>query len=293
MVSDYYYHINKFVGGNNNPNEYNQLNINACQDFYDDVKSYDKKLFPIKGNLTDYSFNKDNEFHVLTLAELLKARDKMVYQWLKLPDFVKRNMGKGLKEIIYNDNQSNDNIKYEFSELSKQLKEINDLLKILPEKKYNEMLPKLFGSTKSLENIKNAVENIRNTMSFIKNDEINKDYILDMVDSVNADIVSDKNNVLVIKINDVEAMQTVGCFTSWCFAIPGGEGRWNEYAELGYVYIIYDLNIDIEDARFIMVYLPDVDTLFMGNNIPLEDVYPETDTDNYLKSIGVDVRSLR
>ena len=42
-----------------------------------------------------------------------------------------------------------------------------------------------------------------------------------------------------------------------------------------------------------MVYLPDVDTLFMGNNIPLEDVYPETDTDNYLKSIGVDVRSLR
>ena len=129
-------------------------------------------------------------------------------------------------------------------------------------------------------------------MSFISDNMVDKDQMLDKAENVNADLVMDSGNVVIFKINDYEAMQEMGCYSNWCFSQAGSEEHWENYAHLGYVYVIYNLNVQTEDARFLMVYLPNVGDLFMSNNQRYEEVYGESG-DLYLHSIGIDSNKLR
>lgn len=290
LVADLYFHFTK---NNNNPEGVDDSIVKLCEDFYEDLISYNKSLFPIPKNLNDFGITNDNESHVLSLAEILKEWHKLTYQWSKLPSLLKRNLNNQVKIMLYENNTSIDNLKHNYSEAYKILKDINDTIGIIPQDKLDELLPSLGKSTRTLKDVKKSFDNLKNTLSFISSDMVDKEQMLDKAQGVNADLILDKGNVVVFKINDFEAMQEMGCYSSWCFSLAGGEEYWESYAPYGFVYVIYNLNVPAEDARFLMVYLPSTDVLFMSNNQLFNDVYRGHSPVEYLKSIGVDINILR
>ena len=59
------------------------------------------------------------------------------------------------------------------------------------------------------------------------------------------------------------------------------------------MYIIYDFNMPVDDARFMMTYLPDTGEIYLSNNIQYSEAYEDQDGDEYLRSIVVDTTTLR
>jgi len=291
LVADLYMQFNRFEG-DNSPNIV-RSSLTIVEDFYDELINYNKKLFPVPGNLSDYAFQTDrNDWHIITLYELLRDRNKLVYQWSKVPNIIRRNLGKALNDYIYGEQKPNHYLPHYFKTGAEILKEINDIIKLMPQRKFEEVVPKLFSSDKTLQNMKDGISNLKNTLSMLNsNMGIDMETVIDMVQQVNADIIQQTHKLLVVRVNDADAMQHLGCYSSWCFAVPGGDNYWDDYAGKNYVYIIYDFYMDIEDARFMQVYLPDTGELFMSNNINFETQYDENPY-GYLVDLGVDTDKL-
>jgi hypothetical protein len=294
LVTDLYMQFNRFKG-DNSPNIV-QSSLTIAENFYDELINYNKKLFPVPGNLADYTFQTDsNDWHIITLYELLKDRNSLVYQWSKVPNIIRRNLGKALNDYLYSEQKPNQNLSAYFKGGSDIIKEINEVIKLMPQRKFEEVVPKLFSSNKTLQNMRDGIINLRNTLSMLNsNMGIDMESVLEMVQTVDANVTQQTDHLLVIRVNDAEAMQTLGCYSSWCFAVPGGDEYWDGeggYAGRGYVYIIYDFYMDIEDARFMQVYLPDSGELYMSNNIPFRDQY-DAEPYGYLVDLGVDTNKL-
>ncbi len=289
LVTDFYYQMNRFES---DQSKYTERNMDIVEDFYNLVRAYDKQLFPVPGNLTDYKYEtQDNRFHVMSLYEMLRERSHLVKSWVKLSDIIKRNMMRPIKEYIYDIDTADSHyqllISYNFKKVYEELKVINKILQALPEKKHDEMLPKLFRSGRSFKDIVAGFEHLSKAMSYIGDGaETGRKHVLDLLPYLDADLVYDKNDVLVIKVNDYEAMQQLGCYSNWCFAQVGSENYWDDYAGLGYVYVIMDFNMDIDDARFLMTYLPESDSLYLSNNTEWYEVY-DVDFNKYLNTLGI------
>ena len=86
-------------------------------------------------------------------------------------------------------------------------------------------------------------------------------------------------------------MQRIGCTSAWCFSLPDSQHYWDDYAQLGYVFVIFDFSKDTEDATFLMVLLPDYYSVFASTNVSLEDLGIK-DSVKYLKKIGVDFNKI-
>ena len=295
LVTDLYMQFNRFDG--EKASLLNKSSLQMCKSFYDDLIKYDKKLFPIPGNLTDYSFQAEgNDWHIMTLFEFLKYRQVLVDKWAAIPNIIKRNLGKAVNAYISRDVPQMYLTSY-FKQAGETLSEISKILKKIPKSKFDEIVPKLFSSVNTLDQMKAGIENLSHTLSMVDSDSgFGLSAVKDLVEWINADIVMENGNLLVVKVNDAEAMQRLGCYSSWCFAVPGADHYWDGsegYAGYGYVYIIFDFNLELEDARFMMVYLPDARTLYLSNNAPYEDVYEDMNGDTYLHTLGIDSSKLR
>ena len=293
LVSDLYYHMSKFT---KSFEKVNNGTLKLCEYFYRYLTEYNKNSFPVPGNLTDYGVDKENRFHVLTLFGNLKERDSLVKEWTKLPGIIKRKLVKPLQLEIKPafDNDDSLYLEYTFKRIYNDLKEINELVIRLPKAYSENLIKKMFSSVVNFEDVKKNVKNISNSLSFIDEDNrVEKEFLLEGLQYYNADLILDKGDVVVVKANDAEAIRNLGCFSSWCFSQFGGEHYWGEYATLGYVYVIYDFSKDTEDARFLMVYLPDGGGVYLSNNIPFEDTYEDEDEYEYLNSLGIDINLMR
>jgi hypothetical protein len=69
--------------------------------------------------------------------------------------------------------------------------------------------------------------------------------------------------------------------------------HWETYAAYGYVYLIYNLTVDTEDSRFLMVFLPETQDLYLSNNLQYEDVYKDDDSYTYLNGLGININNLK
>lgn len=290
LVASLYYHFKQ-------DGQYDQGIMSMCEEFNDELINYDKNLFPVPGNLTDYGLDVQHDgFHVLTLAELLKNRNLLVYQWSKVSSLIKRNILPLIKNELYAHNpgkgtqHEQTNLTYAFKAAAKILQEINETLKVLSPKKFEEIVPKLFSShIRTLTELHKGITNLKNTLSMMNsNMGFTKDNVYENAAEYGCKIVKDDNNIMIVKVISAEAMQALGCFSSWCFAVPGGDEYWDDYAPRGYVYIIYDFSMDVEDSRFMMVYLPDTNALYLSNNQQYDEVHRDMNSTNYLYKLGID-----
>lgn len=292
LVADFYYHLTK-VWKNTNWKFDKQM----LEEFYHNLKNYNKNVFPVQGDLMQYNAQEtERGFHILDLYSMLKNREFAVQELRKLPKMAIDN----LKSVIRKP-ESNE---YAFKIIGEKLRTLNRSIENLPgpgrwddedtaarkEQRRRTLLNKIFASTNSLEQMeKNALQF---SMAFNAGaDEIGKDGIIENLQYIDAELVQDSGNVLVIRADDQEAMSKLGCTSLWCFARPDAEGDWQAYAPLGYAYVIYDFSKDFEDATFMMTYLPDTDSLYTSTNVPVSEVGIENVAE-YLTSIGVDMNRI-
>ena len=151
------------------------------------------------------------------------------------------------------------NNEYAFKEIYENLSNLNRLLQILPgyvksnseektnkEQKRDAILKKIFASTNTFEQVMKYAEQF--SIAFNTGfEEVAKEEIIHNIQYIDADLIQDSSNILVVRVNGQEAMAELGCTSMWCFARPSSEDDWEEYALLGYVFIIYNFSKDFED----------------------------------------------
>jgi hypothetical protein len=257
LVTGFYFHMVKFQ---NNFTEVDSGSIKLSQQFYNFLKEYNKNLFPVPGKLEDYSLE-GNNFHLLSLFGILRARNYLVKAWVELPSLIQKALKNSLYDFIYNipDNQySNSMVTHNMKESGKKVEEIGDVWKQVPNKKKQELFPKLFNSNTNFLKVAEYIGEIKKKLMFYNYDAemSSEDVIATLEMCQKSKLVFNKKNVMVIKVGSGKDMQKLGCMSSWCFAVPGDREYWNDYASRGYVYIIFDFNLGIEDGRFMMTFLP-------------------------------------
>jgi hypothetical protein len=251
--------------------------------FYQYLKEYDKNVFPVKYDLQAYSADaNDNDKHIFELYAILKERNHLIQRFRQLPSIAVRNL-KPLTKTV-------GTMEYVFKLLDDKLRELLRGLKTIPNsEKGQKVLNKIFNSRNDLDKMIEISNHYAN--AFTMGSDENREDLLEAIEMLNAEIIQNTDRLLVVKVNDQEAMQRIGCTSAWCFSLPNSEGYWESYAQLGYVYVIFDFDKDTEVATFLMVLLPDTNTVYASTNVPLEDIGIK-DGYRYLKRIGVNLNKL-
>jgi len=248
------------------------------QVFYEYLETYDKSVFPIVGNLTDYGIDKSNDFHVFNLFALLQHRSYAVSALRKLPSIVVRNIRDTIRIPQKNE--------YAFDEITKKLNELARLIKVIPDtEKTRGVRDKIFTSKNGLDGMIAVAKQFEH--KFTAGEAIPKDETIYLAHHNGSDIIQDTDEILVVRVNSQDAMQELSCTSLWCFSRPDSKDFWYQYAPDGFVYLIFDFTKDYDEAVFMLVYLPDSGTVYASTNVPLEDVGINMQGSEYLESIGV------
>jgi hypothetical protein len=275
LVADTVAHFKQF---NDSPSNYVMV-----KNLYNEIKTYNKNLFPLKNNLFDYT-RQSNERgkHTMDLIELMNERKLVINTFNKFSPLAIRNL-KSVSQHVYDN-------KYELVGVREKLHTLLGCIKILPKSERGQkVFNKIFNSQNNLDRMVEIAKHYSN--AFMPANEEDKDDLLEVLPLLNVELIQDSNNVLVIKVNDSEAMQRIGCTSAWCFSLPNSSEYWYDYAQHGFVYVIFDFNQDNEDAKFLMVLLPDTGTIYAGSNVPLSELEIDDDME-YLRDIGVDINEL-
>jgi hypothetical protein len=295
LVADWYYHLIK-VWKSTNWNTDKKM----VEEFYEDLKNYNKNVFPVDFDLQEYNAQENERGkHILDLFSQLRERRYAINELRRLPAIALGN----LKNLIRTPNKSRS--EYYYKDLADKIRQLNKFIELLPkpnnhdseevvarkEERRKIFMNKIFASKNTLEDMVKIAQQFAYAFNTKEGEEVEREQVLDNLQYIEAEVAQDTGNVLVIKVNDQEAMEKLGCMSAWCFARPGAQGDWETYSEnLGYVYVIFDFTKDLFDSRFLMTYLPS-GALYVSTNVPIEDIGVE-DSDEYLRSIGVDTSSL-
>lgn len=273
LLADLYFYYNR---GESNT-QYDTNVYKLMTDFYNNIKNYNKGILPIQGNIMDYSIDKNDPWHITNLYSILDWRQMGVKALGKLPSVVIRN----IKEI-----RNPIDSKYDMEKIGRNLRKLSDLINEmnLSEEKKGEIIGKIASSKETLETMVEIAQHFYDSLLQIEDTDI--DEVLYEIGEQNAVLKQNKNNIVVVKIKDEEAAQALSCGTTWCFARPNSTEFWEEYAQMGYLYYIYDFNKEQTDALFLMTMIPSTYQVYAGTNIPVESLDIE-DGMSYLASIGV------
>ena len=276
LVTDllYYYERGEF-----NPNITPNV-IRVCEEFHHNLVTYDKNRLPVMGNLLDYTNEKNDPWHITNLYNMLSWRNLAIKELDKLPSVVVRNISEIRKPIDHY---------YTIEGITKNLRLLVRLLNELniSDEKKQELIGKIASSKESLESMVEIAEHF--SMSFLNIDETEIEDVIWEVKHQNAVLKQNKNNILVIKVKDEEAAQALSCGVTWCFARPNSTEFWEEYAQMGYLYYIFDFNKKPTDALFLMTLIPHTYEVYAGINVSLEALDIENGFD-YLRKIGVNTK---
>ena len=279
LVADLWFYFTK---GRDKHNNYN-VEIRIMNMFHQELLNYDKNLFPVKYNLLDYSEKDSGEKHISRLFSILMEREQLVKQFRKLPSVAARNL-KRITKIV-------GEREYIFKELDEKLTQLNAILQTIPNtEKGQQVLNKIFASNNTLNQMIEVGEHFQHAFNMMSDGE-DKEDLIDAIQYLDAEVIQDSNNILVVKVNDADSMQRIGTMSMWCFARPNSDSYWEQYASEGYVYVVFDFNQDSDDAKFMMVILPDTDEVYASTNVPMEELGIENPF-GYLKHIGVNISLL-
>lgn len=247
--------------------------------FYELLKSYNKDLFPIPGNLMDYNQTDENPRHVLTLFEILQYRKDAVRAYKMFPSVAQRNMK------YLNHEYSN---QYDYKEIADNLSQILNYMKNIPDSKMEYSIKKIFSSKHNIKQAADVAEALSSQFNFAAED-LDKSEVLDRIQYVDAEVVQNTRNILVVKVNDIKSASQIGCIANWCFLYDGS--YWESYAANGYLYMIFNFAKDTRDALFLMTYIPNTGEIYSSTNLPLSN-FKIKDDYTYLTRLGVNLKAL-
>lgn len=242
--------------------KYKELNffdqvLKNLPSIYQSLKTYNKNVLPIK----NYDINKPIDLDYFGLIDRIKCVNKLK----KLPSIALRN----LKTDIRKERTLN-----EFDDLNDTIDIITVFLSYLDNKDENrkiKILNKLFNKNSTFDSILNFTDNKRN---FVDDGEITKDEIMSVVnENEDLELIYEVGSTVVIKVDSVEGIKSIGCNSLWCFTY--GENNWRDWMDNSYnntVYVIINFNLESDNKDFMLVLtspLEDEEEYDNDKNTPL------------------------
>ncbi len=271
LIADMYKYIaNKYTTEYGvTPREINSNDIEYLQDAYDELKSYDKNLFPLKD-----LYAKDYYTHPLGIRNDLRTRRLIINKLKKIPSIYLRNLRNDIRR---------ERNEHEFRRLWESITALMvglQLLDRVKEDKRQIVLNKIFSSENdTFEKVKERLE--KTTLPYLSEDSTKEDIISKVEDMGDeAEILHNENSILIVLIKSSDAMSYIGCSSQWCFA-RNSNSYWEEYASNGYATIIFNFDEDPTDPKRMVVVLDSGDVYNMYNE------YME-DGQQYLLDIGAE-----
>lgn len=250
-----------------NPDTYFRFKIKSdfsnisekLQNFYNLIKSYDKNTIPIIG------LNSIN--NVESIGDVifsLEKRNEIINELKKLPSIGIRNLRTELREERSCGELERylDLLQYFTTHLS--------MLSNRDEKTREKIYQKLFKNNVTLNQL---IDFVDDKTSLIGGEKVTKNGILKLVKENNdMELIYNKNNIIVVRIESPQAIKDIGCNSLWCFTYGSGFDNayrtWNTYSTNDIVYVIINFNNNQDDPDFMNVLIKPI------------DFKPETEEDN-------------
>jgi hypothetical protein len=250
LISDICYYYVKTL-----KNAINYGTIKKLREFYDELKSYNKNVFPIKG----FSIDKPLSPHeVGTFIATLEDRKKLMINIKKLPSVAIRNLKAEIRqERDYSEMRDYTNDLGYFLGLYSMLGNRDDKLKKSIENK-------MFTAGSTLESLLRFAEEKENLLGgakFTKNKvkKIAKENEYDEVD-----VIYEKGDIMVLDVTGVYGIKEIGCNSLWCFTYGSGFDmayrNWDSYSTNSHVYIIIDFRQSPDSPDFMYVLIKPLKT---------------------------------
>lgn len=275
LMSDFYYHIKNHGTGTTSAKE-------ELTALYNDVKTYDKNKYPIKG----YDAY-DSELGTGFIISALKYRRKIIKHIKELPSMAERNLKNDIRK-----ERDNDEL-YDYMNDLEYFMGYYSLLNNREEKIRHKILRKLFKANITLDDMLNFVNDKYNLLGGVS---MSKNKIIELSKQEDITPIYNKNNVMIIKVESPDGIKAIGCNSLWCFTYGSGfqlaYQQWNNYSHNDIVYVIVDFNKNNDSEEFMHVLispLTDGDELidygegFDGDDTPLFDM----SNDNVYKPYNV------
>lgn len=239
IISDFYYYLKSlpFIKDNKLIEEIKLL--------YNDVKNYNKNVFPIK------DFDIYNMSNTKNLTYILEKRRKIIEYINKLPSFAKRNLKSDIRK------------ERDYSEFEEYLSDLEyfmshySLLSNRDEDVRKKVLQKMFkGGNTTLDDLMRFVDD---KSSFIGGVEFSKDDIKRMATEEDFDVIYEEGEIMIVEVYTPDAIKAIGCNSLWCFTYGSGLDnayrQWSEYSYNDIVYVIIDFSKKSDSSEFMYVLI--------------------------------------
>lgn len=234
IISDFYYFLKN--------NSFLNFNIKRIEGLYNELKSYNKNLFPIEG----FDIYKSDSWALSPL----ETRKKIIDNLKKLPSTAIRNMKADIRKPRTGSelDRYNDNLEYFMSNYS--------LLGNRDEKMQNKILQKMFKSETTLEDLLNFVDDKE---SLLGGFEFTKDTVKEMSEEEDFEVIYEQGDVMIVRVDSPDGIKAIGCNSLWCFTYGSGFDdayrQWGNYSYNDTVYVLIDFSLSTDSSEFMHVLI--------------------------------------
>jgi hypothetical protein len=222
--------------------------LKKLRPLYNQLKDYNKNVFPIKG------FNINGVENINDFLWALKQREKIINIFTKWPSIAKRNM----KDDIRRERDGSEMNHYRDS-----LEHADSYISLLNNRNENArriILAKIFTKNTTLDNV---MDFLYDKDSLLGGFDLTRKQIGEILkqDKQNANelkVKYNKGNIMIIEVSGPEGIKKIGCNSVWCFTYnkkcsSNNFEDWNKNSTNGYCYIIIDFSHPSDSEDFMHV----------------------------------------
>jgi len=224
--------------------------IKELRNIYDQITTYNKNVFPIKG-LTDI-----NNSDVDNILYALQKRSDIIKLFKTFPSTATRNLKAEIRQ------ERNGSEMEDYRHLTEYVAGHIGYIMNRDEKTQNKILQKMFKNGATMEQLVDFVEEKVNLLGGIN---VTRNLILNVVKENIDDmkIVYESGKIMVVRVESPEAIKNIGCTSLWCFTYGKGfenaYRQWNEYSTDDMVYVIIDFSSTSDSSDFMHVVIKPLD----------------------------------
>ena len=236
IISDFYYYLKN--------NSFNRLDLNRLKVLYNELKNYNKNIFPIEG----FDIYKTDDAYGLLSA--LESRKKIIDNFKNLPSIASRNMKSDIRAVR------------KPSELFKYLSDLDyfmshySLLGNRDEKMQAKILQKMFKADTTLQDLMRFTDDKE---SLLGGFEFTKDAVKKMSEQEDFEVIYEQGDVMIVRVDSPEGIKAIGCNSLWCFTYGSGFDsayrQWSNYSHNDMVYVLIDFKESTDSSDFMHVLI--------------------------------------
>lgn len=214
---------------------------------YNQLKQYNKNIFPIKG------FNINGVDNIPDLVKALTEREKIINIFGKWPSIAKRNMQKDIRT------ERNGDEMYNYRDIVEYADSFVEMLNNRNEDAKKAILMKMFPNNATLEDVIDFAQEKENLLGGVDLTRKQIDEILknDSEQYNELDVKYNKGNIMIIEVSGPNGIKEIGCNSVWCFSYNRNSDNnlkdWANNSTNGYCYVIIDFNKPSNSDTFMHV----------------------------------------